>query len=494
MLNPVVVTVWWLGFFSAIGLCVGSFLNVVIFRLPRNRSLRAPLWSACPYCEHQIRWYDNLPIASFILLSGKCRDCRAPIPTRYLVVEASMALVVLMLLDAFVIGNVRSGMSLSRFGLSDCLAYDWPMLVAHIVLFACLFSMSAIDLEHYWVDVRFTNLATGVGLVLHTLWTPGHSMDWCRPFDTTAVMALLALAGLAITWIVLICQPRVDPEDMPEPMEEQFQASPQSTDEPPFPPLKKPARGPGWVAVVLLAGLFLWLMVAASQTEPRGHSVRALIPLAFFFYLIVREGSVARQSDQEIVEAIEEERFGARKMVLAELVLLLPALFLGVVGFYLMRVDGNLPEQISDALHWHVRIGNVSMLRHWSPMYGFATAASGYVIAGALGWAVRIVFTLIFGREAFGAGDIHLMAAAGCVAGWPVVVLAFFLTCGLAVLGWLISSPFKRSRAVPLGPWLSLSCLIVAVFYDAILRFPIVARAVDASRMLFLRNSQLFGG
>ena len=63
--------------------------------------------------------------------------------------------VVLMLIDTFLIGDVRSGMSLSRFGLTDRLSYDWPVLVSHIVLFACLISMSAIDLEHYWVDVRF---------------------------------------------------------------------------------------------------------------------------------------------------------------------------------------------------------------------------------------------------------------------------------------------------------------------------------------------------
>ena len=134
------------------------------------------------------------------------------------------------------------------------------------------------------------------------------------------------------------------------------------------------------------------------------------------------------------------------------------------------------------------------MMRSWSPLCGLATAASGYVVAGGLGWAVRIVFTLVFGKEAFGSGDIHLMAAAGCIAGWPVVVLAFILTCVLAAASWLIMLPFKRTRAVPLGPWLSLSILGVVIFYDAVVKWPFIAHAVDASRMLFFDNSQTWGG
>ena len=62
---------------------------------------------------------------------------------------------------------------------------------------------------------------------------------------------------------------------------------------------------------------------------------------------------------------------------------------------------------MSDLLHTRVRLGDYSMLRSCQPLYGLATAARGFVIAGAIGWTVRIVFTMIFGREAFGAGDTH---------------------------------------------------------------------------------------
>ena len=144
-------TIWWLLFWTAAGLCVGSFLNVVTYRIPRNQSLRAPLWSACPHCRKRIRWYDNVPVISFILLGGRCRDCGVPIATRYLVIEVAMALITLMLLDAFFVGQVREGLSGSRFGLTDRLSYDWPIYLAHVILFACLLAMSTIDLEHYWV-------------------------------------------------------------------------------------------------------------------------------------------------------------------------------------------------------------------------------------------------------------------------------------------------------------------------------------------------------
>ncbi len=75
-----------------VGLALGSFLNVVIYRLPKRESLVKP-GSRCPSCHKPIAWYDNIPLLSFFLLGGKCRHCKAPIPWRYPVVEAITALV-----------------------------------------------------------------------------------------------------------------------------------------------------------------------------------------------------------------------------------------------------------------------------------------------------------------------------------------------------------------------------------------------------------------
>ena len=69
---------------------VGSFLNVVIYRLPRGESLSFPP-SHCPHCDAGIRPWDNVPVLSYLLLRGRCRNCLKPISARYPLVEAVMA-------------------------------------------------------------------------------------------------------------------------------------------------------------------------------------------------------------------------------------------------------------------------------------------------------------------------------------------------------------------------------------------------------------------
>ena len=77
-----------LAFFSFwLGACIASFLNVVIWRVPRGESIVRPS-SHCPKCGAAIRWYQNLPILSWLALRGKCANCRAPISPRYVIVEA----------------------------------------------------------------------------------------------------------------------------------------------------------------------------------------------------------------------------------------------------------------------------------------------------------------------------------------------------------------------------------------------------------------------
>jgi len=71
------------------GLVIGSFLNVVIYRVPLGRSIVSPA-SACGSCGHEIRAYDNIPLVSWVLLRGKCRDCAAPISVRYPLVELAV--------------------------------------------------------------------------------------------------------------------------------------------------------------------------------------------------------------------------------------------------------------------------------------------------------------------------------------------------------------------------------------------------------------------
>ena len=131
-------------FSAVLGLAIGSFLNVVIWRVPRKESVVRPA-SHCPQCETPISPRDNVPVLSWLFLSGKCRHCKNPIPVRYPLVEAGCG--VLFLVVA------------ARFGAS------WE-LPAYLVLTAALLAISIIDLEHFIVPDRITAPLTVSALAL----------------------------------------------------------------------------------------------------------------------------------------------------------------------------------------------------------------------------------------------------------------------------------------------------------------------------------------
>lgn len=125
------------------GLTVGSFMNVVICRLPEGLSVVHPP-SRCPKCEHRIRWYENIPILSWLALRGKCGGCKAPISVEYPIVEAANGL-----LWAAIAW---------RFGMS-------PELPVYLLLASSLLTMSVIDLHHQILPDRITLPGIVVGLV-----------------------------------------------------------------------------------------------------------------------------------------------------------------------------------------------------------------------------------------------------------------------------------------------------------------------------------------
>jgi len=84
--------IFWLAVTFILGAMAGSFLNVVIYRLPRDKSLIRPRRSYCPHCHESIAWYDNVPLVSYFLLHGQCRHCGSLISPRYVIVEAMTAL------------------------------------------------------------------------------------------------------------------------------------------------------------------------------------------------------------------------------------------------------------------------------------------------------------------------------------------------------------------------------------------------------------------
>lgn len=83
-------------FLFVLGACLGSFLNVVVYRMPLNLSVVTPR-SSCPKCKHKIRWYENIPILSWLFLRGKCSNCSAKISARYVLVEFLMGIIAMLL-------------------------------------------------------------------------------------------------------------------------------------------------------------------------------------------------------------------------------------------------------------------------------------------------------------------------------------------------------------------------------------------------------------
>lgn len=137
---------------AVVGASIGSFLNVCIYRLPRDLSLVSPP-SACPHCNTPIQWHDNVPVLGWLLLGGKCRACKAPISPRYPLVE-------------LVVGLLWVG-SFWAWGLT------WEALAA--ALFGTLLvGITLTDAEHYIIPDEFTlgGLVLGLALSLRD-GTPG---------------------------------------------------------------------------------------------------------------------------------------------------------------------------------------------------------------------------------------------------------------------------------------------------------------------------------
>lgn len=136
---------------GALGLVFGSFFNVCIWRLPRGGSIIAPP-SHCPRCRRPIRFYDNIPVLSWLLLRGRCRDCRQPIAVRYPLVE-------------LLTGLLFAGAAL-RFG------YGLELLKALIFL-SLLVVLAFIDIDHQVLPFRLTIPGLALGMAGSLLAPPG---------------------------------------------------------------------------------------------------------------------------------------------------------------------------------------------------------------------------------------------------------------------------------------------------------------------------------
>jgi leader peptidase (prepilin peptidase) / N-methyltransferase len=136
---------------GVLGLSVGSFLNVCIYRLPRRESLVSPP-SRCPRCGRTLRWFDNIPVVSWLALGGRCRQCRTPISIQYPIIE-----VVTAVLAIAIVATTPAG----------------PLLVSRLILATALVVLFMIDLEHQILPNSITLPGIAIGLALSLFAPPG---------------------------------------------------------------------------------------------------------------------------------------------------------------------------------------------------------------------------------------------------------------------------------------------------------------------------------
>jgi len=379
----------WFIFIFVFGSCVGSFLNVVIYRLPRDKSLITP-GSSCPACGRRIHFYDNIPIVSWLLLGAKCRHCKASISPRYFVVELLTALVFLGLFILYFHTDLRSGLKPFPGG-------GWLIYLASIILLGAFIAVSAIDLEYWVIPLSVCWLVTAVGFVASAVgpYIIHPSLIWAysllpRASADAGALAAGAAIGLAISWVLVVTGV----------IKRSYES--ESAED--------------------------WNRMVKKQEQAEA-------------------GSPCPESQPP------QPKLNHRLESCREIIFLLPILFCSIAAVCIVSRVIPLETRNSFPMQHPVIAGLLGSL--W-----------GYFTGCGVVWAVRILGTLAFGKEAMGMGDVHLMGAAGAVVGPLFVVVAFFIApfFGLAWAGFQMF--FKKIRQIPYGPFLSLGVFVVMILHD----------------------------
>ena len=161
------------------GAAIGSFLNVGIYRLPREISIKEPRRSFCPACHAPIPWHQNIPLVSWVVLRGRCAKCGGKIAFRYFGVELLTALLFLAIWQCF----------------------PWKIAVAYWVFVSILLIATFVDLEHFIIPDEITIGGTIVGIVASFIVPELMSAD--SRLAALVRSALAAALGYVILWIVL---------------------------------------------------------------------------------------------------------------------------------------------------------------------------------------------------------------------------------------------------------------------------------------------------
>ncbi|HEX5245471.1 MAG TPA: prepilin peptidase [Tepidisphaeraceae bacterium] len=426
-------------FVLALGACVGSFLNVVVWRLPRGESLITPP-SHCPKCNNLLKWYDNVPVIGWLMLGGKCRFCKEKISARYPIIEAITGLLFLGYYLMFFVVQIGPIVGVNAEGhiLTGArplsIVTDWPIYFLDMVLLSGLLAASLIDAEQYIIPLEIPWFIAVVALIVHAVFdepsTPGGLVAQPLP----AALAVGAGIGVIISFLLWLTGMLRGSFAEGAPLMEIERAALEKQREP--------------------------QQAQADQEQPK-RSKAALEAME-------REGT---QAEPEV--AIEEKEWTPaqiRAEMRWEMLFLLPALVLGI-GAVLLA--------------W--KVPGIGRMWDQAASIRWVSALLGSVLGGLFGgfvvWLARILGTVGFGREAMGLGDVHLMVAVGAVLGAGPAIVAFFLAPFFGIVLAVYMMVTGTRREMPLGPYLSLGSAAVMLFYGPIAAY-LAPGLAGASQML----------
>lgn len=198
-------------FMFAFGACVGSFLNVLVYRLPAGLSVVTPP-SRCPVCGHRLSWHENLPVIGWLVVRGQCSACKVRLALQYPLIEAF-------------IGVLFAGMYLLYFAVPDDswlapiggdwwraqgFAYAWPSFIAIVTLMTGLVAMTLIDARTYTIPIELTRAVTFVGFAaaigqpfMPTAWKAHGLWPVTLPGPTACIVAIGGVVGTLVAWGLL---------------------------------------------------------------------------------------------------------------------------------------------------------------------------------------------------------------------------------------------------------------------------------------------------
>ena len=431
-------------FLFLLGCCIGSFLNVVIWRLPNYRrpttfaGRARPLTlsfppSHCPHCQNPIRARHNIPVLGYFFLRGRCHDCRRPISPRYPLVEFGTGLV---FLAVFLHAFDALGHAATLWGL--------PGLTLQLFYISAMLATAAIDADTFEIPLILPHLVIAAALATSFFgYQPGLPAVWAGSLLGQAAWG--GAIGLAVSLIGL--RMGILPRSFTEPRsaeerEPTSAATPpphEAADERPAVQTQSPPTDAGGRYVRLIGAGILAAMSAGAYWYfgAAGGSVALLAAglLVFLSGVLPQPMENIELSNQVIDETRETN---VRREMLKEVLFVVPPVA-GAIIFALLP------------LH----------LSAWPFMPGLTGVLAGVLVGGGLIWATRIIGSLALGRVAMGLGDVPLMAAVGAVVGALPVTLAFFIAPFVALIWAVILLARKRPNVLPYGPWLVAAGILV---------------------------------